>query len=139
MAYCTAEDLIGVYGEEYVSGWSRSNSDTVDRAIRNASAEIDGYLISGGYKVPLSGPPENLKHYCVNMAAASLILGSGVVSDDPGCAAILEEAKHARHYLEKVAEGKFRIPGYADGDNEVSSPPGAVKVSASPRMDFRGY
>ena len=65
MAYCTRADLEAAYGEDRITGWSRvtaGNEDApmADRAIRNASAEIDGYLISGGYAVPLSGPPENL-------------------------------------------------------------------------------
>ena len=139
MAYCTLTDLEAAYSAEQVAAWSRFDPDKAERAIQNASAEIDGYLISGGYTVPLSGPPQNLTKYCVDIAAASLVLGAGVLENDPGGKAVLEEARNARHYMEKIAEGKFKIPGYADGDNEVSSPPGAVKVSAGPRLDLRGY
>jgi phage gp36-like protein len=139
MAYCTIADLNAVYGADRISGWSRLDPDTVDRAIRNATAEIDGYLISGGYTVPLAGPPENLKKYCVDIAAAGLVISAGVLDNDPGGKAVLEEAKNARHYLEKVAEGKFKIPGYAT-EGEVSKPPsGNVQVSASRRLDLRGY
>ena len=139
MAYCTQIDLEAAYGEDRISGWSRMDSNVVDRAIRNASSEMDGFLISGGYTVPLSGPPENLKKYCIDIAAANLVLSAGVLENDPGGKAILEEAKNARHFLEKVAEGKFRIPGYANADDELSAPPGGIKVSAPPRMDLRGY
>jgi phage gp36-like protein len=139
MAYCTLTDLEAAYGADRISGWSRLDPDTVDRAIRNASAEIDGYLISGGYSVPLSGPPENLKKYCIDIATASLVISAGVLKDDPGGSAILEEAKNARRYLERVAEGRFKIPGYANED-EVSKPPsGNVLVSTSRRLDLRGY
>jgi phage gp36-like protein len=139
MAYCDRDDLEAAYGEDRIAGWSRLDFNVIDRAIRNAGAEIDGYLISGGYKVPLAGPPENLKKYCIDIAAANLVLSAGVLDNDPGGKAILEEAKNARQFLTKVAEGKFKIPGYAEGDGKGSDPPGGVKVSASPRLDLKGY
>lgn len=140
MGYCTLADLEGAYGTENISGWSRLDPDRVDRAIRDASAEIDGYLISGGYQVPLAGPPANLKKHCIDIAASNLVIGAGVLKDDPGGNAVLEQAKIARQYLSKVAEGKYKIPGYAGGDGEVSKPPsGNVLVSAPKRLDLRGY
>jgi len=138
MGYCTRDDLEAAYGEDRIAGWSRGESSAVDRAIKNASAEIDGYLISGGYPVPLSGPPENLRKYCIDIASANLVISAGVLENDPGGKAVIDEAKNARQFLTKVAEGKFKIPGYAKED-EVSEPPGGVKVSAMPRMDFKGF
>jgi phage gp36-like protein len=139
MAYCSQNDLEAAYGGDRIAAWSRMDSAAVERAVRNASAEIDGYLISGGYKVPLSGPPENLKKYCIDIAVANLVLSAGVLENDPGGKAILEEAKNARQFLTKVAEGRFKIPGYAEGDDKGSDPPGGVKVSSSPRLDLKGY
>lgn len=139
MGYCTQADLEGAYGADRIAGWSRLDPDTVDRAIDRATAEIDGYLISGGYTVPLSGPPKNLQKYCVDIAAANLVISAGVLENDPGGKAVVEEAKNARHYLEKVAEGKFKIPGYA-AEDEVSKPPsGNVRVASQKRLDWRGY
>jgi phage gp36-like protein len=139
MAYCTLADLEGAYSAEQIAAWSRLDPDKADKAIQNATAEIDGYLLSGGYSVPLAGPPKNLKKYCIDIAAASLVLGAGVLDNDPGGKAVLEEAKIARHYMEKVAEGKFKIPGYAAG-SEVSKPPsGNVQVSSSRKLDLGGY
>jgi phage gp36-like protein len=138
MAYCSALDLNAAYGEDRISAWSRMDSDVTDRAIKNASAEIDGYLISGGYVVPIAGPPENLKKYCIDITAANLILSAGVLANDPGGEAILNEARNARQFLAKVAEGKFKIPGYVEG-GEVSHPPGGVKVSSAPRMDMSAF
>ncbi|MDR1587302.1 MAG: DUF1320 domain-containing protein [Treponema sp.] len=140
MGYCTLADLEDAYGADRISFWSRLDPDTVDRAIASATAEIDGYLISGGYTVPLSGPPRNLQKYCVDIAAANLVISAGVLENDPGGKAVLEEAKNARHYLTKVAEGKFKIPGYAGSEGEVSKPPsGNVRVSGQRRLDLRGY
>jgi phage gp36-like protein len=138
MSYCVQQDLSDAYGADRIAGWGRLDSNAVDRAIRNASAEIDGYLISGGYQVPLSGPPENLRKYCIDIAAANLVISAGVLDNDPGGKAVIEEAKNARQFLSKVAEGKYKIPGYAN-DEEVSSPPGGVMVSTMPRMDLKGF
>ena len=139
MAYCTITDLYNSYGEENVNGWSRMDPLVIERAIANAGAEIDGYLLSGGYPVPLELPPANIRTYCVDIAAAKLLVGVGVLKDDPGGAAVMDQAKSARRYLEKVAGGQFRIPGYST-DGDVSRPAsGNVRVSARQRIDLRGY
>jgi len=138
MGYCTRADLEAAYGKDRIAGWSRLDSKVVTRAIQAASTEIDGYLISGGYPVPLSGPPENLRKYCIDIASANLVISAGVLENDPGGKAIIDEAKNARQFLTKVAEGKFIIPGYANS-KEVSAPPGGVKVSSMPRMDLTRF
>jgi phage gp36-like protein len=140
MAYCTLEELNAAYGEDRISGWSRLDPDTVDRAIADAGAEIDGYLLSGGYPVPLAGPPDNVKKYCIDIAAANMVIGAGVSKEDPGGNALIEQAKIARRYLEKVAEGKFRVPGFVSGEGETTKPPaGGVRVSSRPRLNLRGF
>jgi phage gp36-like protein len=142
MAYCSQADLYEAYGEDRITGWSRLDPDTVSRAIAGASAEIDGYLISGGYDAPLAGTPATLKKYCIDIASASLVLSAGVLDEDPGGKAVLDQAKVARRYLEKVAEGKFKIPGYEEGgsgDAEALNGGGAVRVRSRRRLDLRGY
>jgi phage gp36-like protein len=140
MAYCTLADLYAAYGEDHINGWARLNPDTAERAIRNAEAEIDGYLLSGGYAVPIAGPPETVQKYCIDIAAANLVVSCGVLQNDPGGNAVIEQAKQARRYLEKVAEGKFRIPGFIDEPGGTAKqPPGGVRISARPRLDWRGY
>jgi phage gp36-like protein len=139
MAYCTIADLNAAYGEDRITGWSRLNPDTVDRAITDAGAEIDGYLLSGGYPVPLPGAPETLKKYCIDIASANLVVSAGVLKDDPGGNAVLDQAKIARRYLEKVAEGKFKIPGYSEDVEQVKPPTGNILVSSGKRLDLRGY
>ena len=132
-------DLYAAYGEDRIAGWSRLNPDTAGRAITDAAAEIDGYLLSGGYTVPLPGTPANIKKYCIDIASANLVLSAGVLDGDPGGKAVLEQAKIARQYLTKVAEGKFVIPGYG-GDTAVSKPPsGNVQTRTSSKLDWRGY
>ena len=141
MAYCTVADLQDAYGEDRINGWARFNPDAVERAVKNAEAEIDGYLLSGGYEIPIAGPPETIRKYCIDIASANLVVSGGLLESDPGGKAVVEQAKIARHYLGKVAEGKYKIPGYiADGTEQTIKPPaGAVRVSARPRLDLRGY
>jgi phage gp36-like protein len=139
MAYCTITDLQAAYGEDRIAAWSRLDADTVDRAITDAEAEIDGYLFSGGYAVPLPGAPANIKKYVIDIACANLVLSAGMLEIDPGGKAVYEQAKIARQYLAKVAEGKFAIPGYSAG-GEVSKPPsGNVRFRAAEKLDWRGY
>lgn len=139
MAYCTQQDLITAFGEDNIQGWSRGNIDTVENAIKDAQAEIDGYLVSGGYTVPLDPAPNNIAKYCVDLAAANLLSGSGINLEDSGEQMILERAKVARQYMEKVAVGKFRIAGYSQ-EGETSRPPaGSVQVKADKKFDWRGY
>jgi phage gp36-like protein len=128
MAYCSLSDLQNAYGEDRITGWSHLNPDIVDRAITDAGAEIDGYLLSGGYTIPLKSTPANIKKYCIDIACVNLVLSIGVMDIDPGGKAVLEQAKIARQYLTKVAEGKFTVPGVS-GDQEVAKPPaGGVQV-----------
>lgn len=139
MAYCTLADLQGTYGSPAINAWSRMDAAVVQRAITDAGAEIDGYLMSGGYAVPLDGPPATITKYCIDIAAANLIVGVGILKDDPGGMAVVEQAKTARRYLARVAEGKFRIPGYSDAGKSAAPPTGNVRVSARDRLNLEGY
>jgi phage gp36-like protein len=142
MAYCSVDDLNAAYGEERVTAWSQLDPDRVDKAIADASAEIDGYLLSGGYAVPLEGRPATIGKYCVDIACASLVISAGVVENDPGGKAVIEQAEVARRYLDKVAQGKYKIPGYSaggDGSETDAPPSGTVRFKSMRRMDLRGY
>lgn len=62
MLYCTKQDLIDSLGETEVARLTdRTNQGVIDdavleRAIRDVSAQIDGYLV-GRYQLPLSVVP----------------------------------------------------------------------------------
>ncbi len=139
MAYCTVSDLYAAFGEENVTGWSRYNPAAIDRAIDNAQAEIDGYLLSGGYTVPLSPVPKNIKKYAQDLAGANLLLHSGLLPQDSGGEGHMEQARIARRYLEKVAEGKFRIPDDAEEGEQAQPIAGGIQIQSMKRLDLRGY
>ena len=137
MAYCTIEDLQSTYGAERIAAWSAVDAERTEKAIADASAEIDGYLLSGGYTVPLSGNQPTIKKYCVDIACASLIISTGMLENDPGGKAVVEQADIARRYLDKVAQGKYKIPGY--DENSSKPPSGNIQAVSMTRMDWKGY
>ena len=139
MAYCTQKDLEDTFGSENIQGWSRQDQATIDRAIKDAQAEIDGFLISGGYTVPMDPPPANIVKYCIDLAAANLLTGVGVNIDDTGDKGILDRANNARDYLKQVAKGNFRIPGYSKEGEKTRPPVGSVQVIAGKKLDWSGY
>jgi len=111
---------------------------TADDVYTHAEiAEIDGYLLSGGYTVPLAGTPATIKKYCVDIACASLIISTGMLENDPGGKAVVEQADIARRYLDKVAQGKYKIPGY--DENSSKPPSGNIQAVSMTRMDWKGY
>lgn len=137
MAYCTMTDLQSTYGAERIAAWSAVDAERAEKAIADASAEIDGYLLSGGYTVPLAGTPATIKKYCVDIACASLIISTGMLENDPGGKAVVEQADIARRYLDKVAQGKYKIPGY--NENSSKPPSGNIQAVSMARMDWKGY
>ena len=137
MAYCTIEDMQTTYGNERIAAWSAVDAERAEKAIADASAEIDGYLLSGGYSVPLSGNQPTIKKYCVDIACASLIISTGMLENDPGGKAVVEQADIARRYLDKVAQGKYKIPGY--DENSSKPPSGNIQAVSMTRMDWKGY
>jgi hypothetical protein len=89
--------------------------------------------------MPLPGAPANIKKYAIDIASANLVLSAGVLDNDPGGKAVLNQAEIARKYLTKVAEGKFVIPGYGAEGEESKPPSGNVQTRTEPKLDWRGY
>jgi phage gpG-like protein/phage gp36-like protein len=138
MAYCTVADLQDAYGEDRINGWARFDVDIAERAVKNAEAEIDGYLLSGGYEIPISGPPETIRKYCIDIASANLVVSGGILESDPGGKAVVEQAKIARQYLGKVAEGKYKIPSYIEDGAEQTVKPLLGWYGYQPYRDSTG-
>lgn len=139
MAYCTIEDLQNTYGNERIAAWSAVDADRAEKAIADASAEIDGYLLSGGYSVPLTGNQPTIKKYCVDIACASLVISCGMLEHDTGGKAVVEQADIARRYLDKVAQGKYKIPGFDDTGTGSKPPTGNIQAVSMQRMNWQGY
>lgn len=89
----------------------------LQQAIERAGSEIDGYLVSGGYDVPLVAVPPNIKNYAVDLAVYNFAVAIGM-TDDQAAGELREKAKVAREFLRLVGQGKMRIPtgGANSGD-----------------------
>ncbi len=109
MPYATVADLQAVLGEPrlvQLTDLARPPVGLVDeavaeRALEDASAEIDGYLV-GRYTLPLEPAPAVLRVHCCTLAHSRL-LGSVATEVDR------EEAKAARKYLADVARGDVSL------------------------------
>ena len=73
MPYATLKDITDRYGETDLlvaadrDGDDRVDTPAVNRAVRDASAEIDTYL-AARYTLPLATPPSVLKRLCVDIS-----------------------------------------------------------------------
>ena len=133
MAYATAQDIIDRYSEEQLlitfdrDAEGAPDPNTVDRALDDASSEIDGYL-AGRYSLPLAAPPRILTFMCVDIA-----LYKGSVET-----AVTEERRRryqdAIGFLVRVAKGEISLfssdPGAPQGGSGAS-------FSAGPRVFTR--
>ena len=139
MAYCTKADLAAAFGSTKITSWSGSDDAKVQHAIDNADGIIDGYLVSGGYAVPIDPVPQNVKGYAVDLAVYSLLKSKGI-SESESDKVIVAAAKDATAFLEKVGVGRLRIPVPTNDEPNEAKPRNAnVRVAALPALDLTGY
>jgi len=125
--YCTQKQLESRFDADKINGWADNVPARITSALQDATNEVDGYLESGGYKLPLSAVPDLLINYTASLAAYLLLSASGIAQEDWD-KTILDRSKTARDYLKKVADGKYQIPGLSR--NSTSSPAAAVQSAA---------
>lgn len=139
MAYCTKADLEAAFGAPKIASWSSGKDAAVQHAIDHADGVIDGYLLSGGYTIPISPVPQSVRGYAVDLAVYSLLKSKGI-SESEGDKAIISAAKDARTYFEKVGTGRLRIPlPTREKPSEAMPGESTVRVAALPALDWTGY
>lgn len=114
MSYATVTDLQDRLGEPRLvqltdladPGIGLVDTNVAQKALDDASAEIDGYLM-GRYALPLAQPPAVLRVHCVSLAHYRL-LGSN--ADE----VTLADVKALRAWLAKVADGSVALFAPAD-------------------------
>ncbi len=107
--YATAQDMQDRFGtprlvqltDINVPMTGAVNATVLSRALEDASAELDGYLV-GRLALPLASPPAVLKLHCCTIAHFRLL---GAAAEEPAT----EAYKAAIAYLGKVAEGKVSL------------------------------
>jgi phage gp36-like protein len=110
MSYATVAELQAVIGEPRLLQLTDLadppvglvHEPTAQRALDDASAEIDGYLV-GRYALPLVAPvPDILRVHCCTLAHFRLL-------GDRAEEVMRETVKGVRAYLQSVAEGKVGL------------------------------
>ncbi|WP_087022413.1 gp436 family protein [Thaumasiovibrio subtropicus] len=132
MTYCNALDMIERYGTEELAQLTNQgvnhddtaiDTQTLDRAIDDACATIDGY-IGGRYRLPLPTLPRILTRFACDLARYYLY-------DD-----VLDEAHqaHKRHqeaisYLKSVSKGLVQL-GFDDNHTKADTNNSATITSS---------
>lgn len=130
MAYITEQQLIDRFGERELIALTdfdnvgQLDSDTLNRAIAAAGAEIDGYL-ADRYSLPVSSNPERLVDIAADLVRCRLY-----THDAPDY--VTEACKVARRWLEGVAAGRWSVPGL--GAKPGAGAAGSPQVSAPDRL-----
>ncbi len=137
--YCERTDLEAAVRDGVIDSWSGGDETKITKAIRASSSEIDGYLLSGGYTVPLSPVPDHIKDHAVSIALYNLAVVRGI-TDAPSDKELAAKKAAAIRFLEGVAIGKFQIPTAAEGTDQKSTRPGKkFHIKTGRKMDVRGF
>lgn len=136
MTYATVQDCIDRLGAEAVQdladdrypGEGEDYAYTrLERALDDASAEIDGYVATR-HPLPLDPVPKVLKRLCVEIAA-----DIRAATADLSTELTRERAKGARGTLRDIAAGKLSL-GAADPDPPASASDPGVQFESRPSV-----
>ncbi len=134
MSYCSTQDLIDRFGSEELirvtdqadANGNYSNSVDqvqVDRALSDASAEIDGYL-AARYPLPLAKIPPVLNRLSCDLARYFLHTRSPLEE-------VTDRYKEAKRYLEKVASGTVSLGVDATGKRPETNDAAMIESAGS--------
>jgi phage gp36-like protein len=118
MPYITLTDLQQRFSADEIlaladDGAGQIDQDEIDRAIEDASGEIDGYVAAGGYAVPLSPVPSIVKAYACDIARYRLY-------DDAATEQVTKRYDDAIKFLRAVARGEVLL-GIGTADETAGS------------------
>lgn len=145
MAYCTLDQLTDRYGEQFLIELSdrgalapetpEVDTDLFARAISDAGAEIDGYLL-GRYLLPIPNPPPLLVDLAQRMAIYKA--HAAIVPEK-----IRDDYKDALKTLALIAAGTIRLPGVDGAETVGSGLSGGVQMTEAERpmtvKSMKGY
>lgn len=141
MAYASAQDMIERFDEQQLKEVTDSQAlevdlTALDRALEDASDEIDGY-IEGRYRLPLAEPPRLLRIMACNIAMYRLLtLRRFDVMEDQR-----KRYEDAVKFLRGVAAGDINLG--LDGNQDTVTPAGGPSRAGPERVmsrdRLRGY
>ena len=131
MPYITLTDLTQRFGEDEIlsltdTGSGEIGTELVDRAIEDASGEIDGYVAAGGYTLPLTPVPSIIKAYACDIARYRLY-------DESALEQVSKRYDDAIKFLRAVAKGDVLL-GISTGSTGTTETAGSVQFSAGGRV-----
>ncbi|MGR3484064.1 MAG: gp436 family protein [Paracoccaceae bacterium] len=137
--YATRDDIVRIYGADALDRLTpRDVADpaaTVDGALSDASAEIDGYL-STRYDLPLGGTPRVLRRPCIDIATYILANSHARMSTT-----IENRYKEALDLLKMIARGTAGL-GADEPEARIEGSDGGsgsgADFNAQPRRFGRG-
>jgi len=118
--------------------WCGGDESKAIQAINTAQGEVDGYLLSGSYSVPLNPVPNNIQNYTIDIAIYNLAVMSGFRSDAADNELKIKYEK-ALEFLRGVATGKYRIPLAIDSGEEAATPRAGFQVRGGGKIDLGAY
>lgn len=116
--YCTQADMVDRFGEEELiqltdrAGLDVIDTVVLDRAIADATAEIDGYLASR-YQLPLAETPPSLTRIASDIARYFLY-------DDAATSSVQDRYDNAVKFLRGVARGDVSLVQQAGDTAETA-------------------
>jgi phage gp36-like protein len=117
VTYATLTDLTERFGDTEVVA-------VAERALADAGAEIDGYLV-GRYRLPLPVVPRTLVGFACDIARYRLY-------DDRATEQVTKRYDDAAKFLRLVADGRISLGPASDASTAPSA--GGAQISASPRV-----
>ena len=146
MAYCSADEIIDmlkddilnpIIGNAYIDDLEQRRTvirPLAEDAIRDADAEIDGYLMKR-YPVPMAPAPAVISKYSRDIAIYNLISRAGIDEGERE-SNYLTRYKNAIAFLTKVAKGEVDI--VKEGTDPAATAVTGFKIASSPRLFSRG-
>lgn len=134
MPYANAQDIIDRYGNDTLlmltdrDGDDQVDTQVIDQAVADATAEIDTYL-AAKYSLPLPTTPSVLVRLCVDIAIYRLSSTADMVTEEKR-----QRYEDATTLLRRIAKGEVSL-GISQ---PAPSSNGAVHISTKPRRFSRG-
>jgi phage gp36-like protein len=139
VSYAGVQDLVERFGEqEILQLTDRTHTGEIDtavaeRALRDAAAEIDGYL-AARYVLPLATVPTVLLRLCADLARYYLY-------DDHAPEQVVQRHKAAAEVLRRISTGQVAL-GLSDTGETAETSDGAEMESGGRiwgRPDSKGF
>ena len=117
--YATRDDLIARFGVQSIESLEKTVAKVVDpavseKAIRDATELADSYIASR-YSLPLSGIPESLKKYVLDIARYNLYVQKPTEE-------VTKRYEEALTWLNRIASGRviLQLPANPDTGTETT-------------------